>query len=314
MSQDYGRHSHELSARISASPYFASVTRADDPGQLKKALDEQRAIMALTFPQDFSADVEAGRGAVLQVTSDGRRSNAVQIVNSYLAEIVQEYSAERAGAGAPTLEITGRHWFNPQLIFVWTVIPSLMVIITLLMTLNLSAMTLAREKELGTLEQLLVSPFTPAEIIAGKLVPSMFLAVFESMLIFVLGRLLYGVPMRGSLPLLLISVVLFSFSVIGFGFLVSSLVKNQQQAIVGAFMLMVPSVALSGFAAPVENMPAWLQKATIINPLKHALIIVKGVFLKDMPAREVWLNAWPLLVIGCLSLAFSGWMFRRNIG
>jgi ABC-2 type transport system permease protein len=212
------------------------------------------------------------------------------------------------------MEITPRHWFNSDLFFVWTIIPSLMAIITLIMTLNVAAMSLAREKELGTFEQLLVSPYTPAEIILGKLIPALILAVFESMIIYVLGRALYDVPMRGSFPLLIGSVTLFSYSVIGFGFFVSSIVKNQQQAIVGIFMFMVPSVALSGFAAPVANMPLWLQQATIINPLKHALIILNGVFLKNMPAQEVWLNAWPLLVIGTVSVIISGWMFRRNLG
>jgi ABC-2 type transport system permease protein len=112
----------------------------------------------------------------------------------------------------------------------------------------------------------------------------------------------------------MLSIVLFSFSIIGFGFFISSIAKNQQQAVVGVFMFMVPAVALSGFVAPVENMPPWLQEAVIINPLKHALIILNGVFLKNMPAQEVWLNAWPLVAIGLAALLFSGWMFRRNLG
>jgi ABC-2 type transport system permease protein len=226
-------------------------------------------------------------------------------------QLAQEAAAGRPPSG-PT--IAGRHWHNPNLVYVWTVIPSLMAIITLVMTLNLSAMSLAREKELGTFEQLLVSPFAPAEIIVGKLIPAMLTAVFESALICVLGQLLFEVPMRGSLALLLFSIVVFSFSIVGFGLFISSIAKTQQQAVVGSFMFMVPSVALSGFAAPVENMPQWLQKAVILNPLKHALIMLKGVFLKDMPAGEVWLNAWPLLIVGGLSLAFSGWLFRRNLG
>ncbi|MDR1109138.1 MAG: ABC transporter permease [Deltaproteobacteria bacterium] len=314
LNQDLGRHGHEITERVAASPYFSSIAFTDRPQGLGLALERQEALLAIQLPQDFSRTIEAGTGASLQVLSDGRRSNAVQIVTAYLTEIVNQYSLELAGEPAGAVQAEGRHWFNPDLVYVWTIIPSLMAIITLIMTLNLSAMSLAREKELGTFEQLLVSPFSPAEIIIGKLIPAMILAVFESMLIFLLGRLLYGVPMRGSFLLLLASIVIFSFSVIGFGFFTSSIVKTQQQAIVGAFMFMVPSVALSGFAAPVENMPAWLQKAVILNPLKHALVILKGIFLKDMPAGEVWLNAWPLVAIGVVSLAFSGWLFRRNLG
>jgi ABC-2 type transport system permease protein len=360
LNRDMGIHGHELTSRIAGSDYFSDIILTDSPQKLSRVIDNQEALLGITFPQDFSADIENRKGASLQVLSDGRRSNAVQIVTAYLTEIVQDYSLEVSSAPAPTasastasalaasglaasaqdqssatasgsssalasgqsgalsagldMEVSVRHWFNPDLFYVWTIIPSLMAIITLITTLNISAMSLAREKELGTFEQLLVSPFTPAEIIIGKLIPAMSVAVFESMLIYCLGRLIYGVPMRGSLLLLMTGVLLFSFSIIGFGFFVSSIVKNQQQAIVGVFMFMVPSVALSGFAAPIENMPAWLQQAVILNPLKHALIILNGVFLKNMPAHEVWLNAWPLLAIGVASMTFSGWLFRRNLG
>jgi ABC-2 type transport system permease protein len=329
LNQDLGVHGQELTSRIAASRYFSSIIRTDDPRDVKKALDLQQALLAVHFPLDFSAKIESLEGSKLQILSDGRRSNAAQVVAAYLTEIVQDYVSELSQKNAPAraarttidgqlsypnMDVSVRHWFNADLVFVWTIIPSLMVIITLVTTLNVSAISLAREKEQGTFEQLLISPYTPAEIIVGKLIPALIVAVFESTLIYVLGRLFYGVPMRGSILLLLASVTLFSYSIIGFGFFVSSIVKNQQQAVVGVFMFMVPSVALSGFAAPVENMPEWLQQAVNLNPLKHALILLNGVFLKNMPPQEVWLNAWPLLAIGSISILFAGWMFRRNIG
>ncbi|MDR0354351.1 MAG: ABC transporter permease [Deltaproteobacteria bacterium] len=318
LNNDAGIHSQAVARRIKASPYFIVAESTLNQSELEEALVNQEILLGLILPSDFSAKAENRTGASMQILSDGRKSNAVQIATAYVAEIVSQYALELAEADRPGVglgvQTVGRHWFNPNLTYVWTIIPSLMCIITLLMTLNLSAMSLAREKELGTFEQLLVAPFSPAEIIIGKLAPAILLASFESMLIYGLGRLLYGVPMRGSFLLMMMCVIIFSFSIIGFGLFVSSIVKTQQQAIVGAFMFMVPSVALSGFAAPVENMPLWLQRAVIMNPLKHALIMLKGVFLKNMPAGEVWLNAWPLLVIGVLSLAFSGWLFRKNLG
>jgi ABC-2 type transport system permease protein len=343
LNQDSGRHGTEVAARIEASPYFLASVERGGFQNIRISLENQKILMGVVIPRDFSSRLEKGTAAPIQVVSDGRRSNSAQIVTAYLTEIVAQYSLELAGrleAGrlsargqslpgqnssslvhgvpppppTPPVSFSARHWFNPNLVYVWTIIPSLMAIITLLMTLNLSAMSLAREKEMGTFEQLLVTPLTPAEIIVGKLVPAMVVAAFESLLIYSLGRFFYGVPMRGSFPLLLGSIVLFSFSIIGFGLFISSIVKTQQQAIVGSFMFMVPCVALSGFAAPVENMPAWLQQAVVLNPLKHALVIMKGVFLKDMPAGEVWLNGWPLLVIGIAALLFSGWMFRKNLG
>jgi ABC-2 type transport system permease protein len=325
LNQDQGVHGHELTSRVSASRYFTTIIKTDNLEKVRQALDLQEALLAIHFPMDFSAKIESQAGNKIQILSDGRRSNAVQIVAAYLNEIVYDYAQElnlqnAQAMAAPglspslNLDVSVRHWFNSDLVYVWTIIPSLMVIITLITTLSLSAMSLAKEKEQGTFEQLLVSPYTPAEIILGKLIPALLVAVFESTLIYVMGRLLYDVPMRGSVLLLLASVSLFSFSVIGFGFFVSSIVKNQQQAVVGAFMFMVPSVSLSGFAAPVENMPEWLQKVVFLNPLKHALVLVNGVFLKNLPAKEVWLNAWPLLAIGALSILFAGWMFRKNIG
>jgi ABC-2 type transport system permease protein len=343
LNQDSGRHGTEVAARVEASPYFLASVERGGFQNIRVSLENQKILMGVVIPRDFSSRLEKGAAAPIQVVSDGRRSNSAQIVTAYLTEIVTQYSLELAGrleAGrlsargqslsgqnssslvpgvpppppTPPVSFSARHWFNPNLVYVWTIIPSLMAIITLLMTLNLSAMSLAREKELGTFEQLLVTPLTPAEIIVGKLIPAMVVAAFESLLIYSLGRFFYGVPMRGSFPLLLGSIVLFSFSIIGFGLFISSIVKTQQQAIVGSFMFMVPCVALSGFAAPVENMPAWLQQAVVLNPLKHALVIMKGVFLKDMPAGEVWLNGWPLLVIGIAALLFSGRMFRKNLG
>ena len=314
LNEDLGRHGYEISLRIGASNQFSSLSFVDHSEAFTEAIDQQKIMAAIHIPQDFSRKIESGQGAVLQVVYDGRKSNAAQITNGYLTAIVDQYARDILKQPGRRAEAVERHWFNPNLDNIWTTIPSLVAILTLVITLSLSAMSLAREKELGTFDQLLVTPYTPTEILTGKLIPAMIIGILEALLICTLGIALFGVPFRGSLVLLLASVALFSFSVVGFGLFISSLAKTQQQAILGSFMFMVPAISLSWFAAPVENMPMWLQKIVWINPMNHGLIIFKGLFLKNLPFNEVMAHAWPLAVIGSVSLLFSGWLFRRNLG
>ncbi len=312
--EDAGRHGREIALRIGASPQFTKISFTDRAESFTRALDRQEILAAIHIPQDFSRKIESREGAVLAAVYDGRKSNAAQIVNGYLTQIVALYVQEEGGQSARPVQVIERHWFNPNLDHIWTTIPSLVAILTLIITLSLSAMSLAREKELGTFDQLLVTPYAPAEILTGKVIPAMTVGLAEGLLIYSLGRWLFKVPFHGSFFLLLATIGLFSFSIVGFGLFISSLAKTQQQAILGCFMFMVPAITLSGFVAPVENMPGWLQQAVWVNPMKHGLIIFKGLFLKDLPWPEVVANAWPLALIGTISLLFSGWFFRRNLG
>jgi len=312
--EDPGRHGREIVLRIGASNQFSELRFVDRAEAFTAALDRQEIMVALHIPQDFSRRIEDGCGASLQAVYDGRKSNATQITNGYLAAIVNQYVQELSGPRVRKVQVAQRHWYNPNLDNIWTTIPALVAILTLVITLSQSAMSLAREKELGTFDQLLVTPYNPPEILIGKLIPAMIVGVLEALLIVVLGRLLFDVPFRGSFPVLLAAIVLFSFSIVGFGLFISTLARTQQQAILGSFMFMVPAISLSGFAAPVENMPLWLQEAVWLNPMKHGLVIFKGLFLKDLPLSEVMASAWPLALIGVVSLLFSGWLFRRNLG
>ena len=314
LNEDLGRHGQEIAQRIGASNQFSELRFVDRSKDFTEALDQQKVMVAVHIPQDFSRRIDDRSGASLQAVYDGRKSNATQITNGYLSVIVNQYIQELSGGNSRRALVEERHWFNPNLDNIWATIPALVAILTLVITLSQSALSLAREKELGTFDQLLVTPYNPSEILIGKLIPAMIVGIMEALLIVVLGRLLFAVPFRGSFPLLLAAIVLFSFSIVGFGLFISTLARTQQQAILGAFMFLVPAISLSGFAAPVENMPQWLQQAVELNPMKHGLIIFKGIFLKDLPLNEVMANAWPLALIGLASLLFSGWMFRRNLG
>lgn len=315
LNEDMGRHGTEIVHRLAGSTTFADISFVNSAGQISSMLDHQEVLAALHIPQDFSRNIDSHSPAELQLILDGRRSNAAQISGGYMTLIVNQYSRELTSqAGAPPLPaVQVRNWFNENLLYIWFTVPSLVGILAMILALVLTSLSVARERELGTFDQLLVSPLSPLEILAGKTVPPVIIGVAEGMLIWAAGIVLFDIPFHGSILLLLFTIFLFIMSVVGVGLFISSITKTQQQAILGAFVFLVPAVTLSGYASPVENMPEWLQTVTWLNPLKHALITLKGLFLKDMPFVEVWANTWPLLIIGALSLLISSWTFARRV-
>jgi ABC-2 type transport system permease protein len=192
-------------------------------------------------------------------------------------------------------------------------VPNLIASIALLIGLIVTALSIARERELGTFDQLMVSPLRTHEILIGKLIPPMMIGLFHMTIYILAAIFIFGVPLRGSLVLLYGSSIFYLASVAGLGLFISALSMTQQQAILGAFLFMVPAMLLSGFARPIENMPAWLQPITVINPLRYFLVIVKGILLKDIPPSEVWRQTWPLCAIAIGTLSSASWLFRRRL-
>ena len=230
--------------------------------------------------------------------------------------MVQGWLAERGAAQgtAPISEIVVRHWFNPNLDYVRHIIPSLVAIITTISTLVVTSLSVAREREQGTLDQLLVSPLTPGMIMVGKTIPALLVAAFQGTIILCAGVFVFGIPFRGSLLLLYGSMVFYILALAGFGLLISSISSTQQQAFLGVFSFMMPAVLLSGFPSPVENMPVWLQYLDWFNPLRHFIVIVKGVFLKDVSVMVLMESLYPLLIIAAITLAAANWIFRKRLG
>ena len=183
----------------------------------------------------------------------------------------------------------------------------------MLICLVVTTQSVARERELGTFDQLLVSPLTPRVILIGKVVPGVIVGFCEGLVMLIIGTCVFGVPFMGSLPLFLFSLIIFVSSICGVGLFISSLSATQQQAMLGTFVFMLPSVLLSGFATPIENMPTWLQPVTYLIPLRYMLVISKGIFLKAMPARIVLENLWPLCVIGLCNGLGAALFFRRRL-
>ena len=301
-SQDAGRWSHELVQRLDSAAFITHVRRADSQQQLHGLIDRGEVIAALSIPVDFSRQIAAGSSGVAQVLVDGRRSNAGQISLAYLNRIAASVNAQTQHELSVPEPAAVRHLFNPNLIYRWFTVPGLTGILALFSALLITSLSIARERELGTFDQLLVSPTSTPEIIISKSLPALAIGTLLGLFMIGAGVFLFRIPFTGSFILLLLSLVLFIASVVGIGLMISAVSMTQQQAILGAFAIGVPAVLMSGFATPVENMPLVLQWLAQAIPLTHFLVIVEGSFLKAMPAADVAANLWPLALIALVTL------------
>lgn len=316
LDQDGGKAAIELTQRFAGSPSFTRVTRLAGQQEVAPTLEGEKAMAVLVIEQGFSRDVAAGRPASAHLLLDGRRSNAAQIVQGYAQTVVRQYDedlAERTGRPGPPATLVARNWFNPNLEYLWFTVPNLIGMLTMVVGLIVTALSVAREREMGTFDQLLVSPLSTSEVLAGKTLPAMLLGLVESVLIVSAAIFAFRIPCVGSLWLLYLSLVLFLFSVVGFGLFISSLCNTQQQAILGTFTFMMPATLISGFATPIESMPLLLQIVSMANPMRHFLVAVRGIMLKGMPVLTVLGVVWPLAVIAVCTLTLASWFFRRGL-
>lgn len=316
LNKDSGLHSVELIQRFLGAPTFSSITYLRANEEVAPFIDQQKGIMVVSIDEQFSRDLELKKPAKVQLILDGRKSNAAQIVVGYSSSILEKFNQEFAiqrGIKLPNVELQARNWYNPNLLYYWYNIPSLVATLSMLTCLIVTSISVARERELGTFDQLLISPLSPVGIVVGKIVPGIIVGISEGLLLVILGVYLLKVPFQGSFLLFLVSLFIFIAAVGGIGLFISSLASTQQQAMLGTFVVMVPSVMLSGFATPIENMPGWLQPFTYLIPLRYMLIISKGIFLKNMEASIVLNNVWPLGIIAFFTLTAAGFFFRRRL-
>jgi ABC-2 type transport system permease protein len=317
LNDDNGRWSQEMIQRVRGAGFVGELTFVETPAELAHQIERRKAIAAIRFPADFSRNIGAGRAAQAQVILDGRRANSSQITFAYLNAIAAGLGAElrQAGPGGSRAgpSVASRHWFNPNLIYRWFIVPSLSGILAMLIALIVTALSIARERELGTFEQLLVSPAQPIEIIIGKTVPAFLIGTFLGTVMISAAAFVFRIPFTGSVPLLFGSLMLFILSMVGIGLMVSSICQTQQQAILGTFSVAVPTVLISGFTTPIENMPDWLQFIAQASPMKYYLIIVRGSFLKTLPPADVFANAWPMALIAMVTISTAIFIVRRTL-
>jgi ABC-2 type transport system permease protein len=309
---DRSTASRDLVRTFDESPYFTVGSVVGSVNEITPYLESGRAWMALSIPAGYGQKVGSGSAATVQLVADGTDSNSTSIALSYASNLVGAYAQELLAARLPGGRLPGglqaeiRVWFNPQLESKFFMIPGVLAILLIVMTIVLASMGIVREKELGTLEQLNVTPLRRWQLIVGKLLPYGLIGVIDIFLVVGVARLWFGVPLLGSFWLLFALTLVFLLSTLGLGLFVSTISDNQQQAMMTAvFFFLTPMIYLSGFVFPIENMPAVIQPFTYLIPLRYYLVIVRGIFLKGVGLDVLWPQAVALLVWGLAILGLA---------
>jgi ABC-2 type transport system permease protein len=314
--EDPSQPSRELVARFVGAPAFQQAATIHNDAEVAPLLDRRAVLMVLHIDRRFSRHLLRGDPATVQLILDGRNSNTALLVMGYANTIVTDFNAYWAAHHGlvklpAILDIRAR--YNENLESQWFIVPGIVALLTQVVTMMVTALSIAREREVGTFDQLLVTPMRPIEILLGKSIPGLLIGSVEATFIIIAGVLWFGVPLRGGLVPLYLGLWLFLLSVIGIGLMVSSFSITQQQALLGTFLFIVPSTILSGFATPIQNMPPLIRDLTYLNPMRYFLIVVRSVFLEGASTASLMPQYWPMLVIGLVSLAIAGWLLRRRL-
>ncbi len=317
---DQTYESRALVSALTSSGYFRVVGRSQQPRDLVNALDHGDVLVGLEVPQGFSKDLAAGREADVQLLVDGSSANTANVALGYATQIVSQWGLEHGGTSAalvrtsarPGVDFRVRAWYNENLESRVYNVPAVIGTIVLLMTLLLTSLAVVREREIGTLEQLMVSPLRPLELIIGKTLPSVFVAFVDLTLITAVSLLWFHIPFRGSVLFLFVASVFYILTGLGLGLYISTVSNTQQEAFMSMFFLFMPAIMLSGFMFPVANMPQALQYLTYLDPLRYFLEIVRGVFLRGAGWRILWPQALVLAAMGMLVITAATRKFRKT--
>ena len=312
---DRTRASRELVDALTGSGYFRVVGRSDRSADLTDALDQGRALMGIEIPVGFARAVGTGDRAEVQLLFDGTNSNMATVARGYAERILASHAARLVGISlAPAVDLRERAWFNPDLTSRNYNVPGVAAVVTFMVCLVLTSLAVVREREVGTLEQLMVSPLRPAELIAGKTLPFMLIAMLDLVLVTTLALVWFHVPFRGSLLLLFAASVPYLLTGVGVGLLISTVSATQREAYLTTFLIFMPMMLLSGFMFPVSSMPPVFRWITLANPIRHYLEIVRGIFLKGAGLGALWPQCLALLLIGTAILSFAATRFRKTVG
>jgi ABC-2 type transport system permease protein len=332
LDQDHTPQSRALLASFQGSGRFHVVANPVTAAEAQALIDRGKVQAIVSVLPGFAKDVERGNTAQVQVLVDGTNSNTASIAAGYAGQIVSAFAGQAladqqraklvgrtmatggaVGLGLPTLDARTRIWFNPDLLSRNYFVPGVVVNIVTLVTMMLTAMAIVREKEIGTLEQLMVTPIRPIELMVGKTLPFAVAGLFQVALITTAAFVIFRIPIRGSLVLLFFCAVLYLMTTLGVGLFLSTISKTQQQAVMGSFFFFTPAFMLSGFAFPLRNMPLPVQYLTYLNPVRYFISIVRGIFLKGTGVAELWPHMLALFLYGTLILGASALRFHKRL-
>jgi ABC-2 type transport system permease protein len=320
---DQSVQSRDLVGRFGSSKYFDMISFPNTPKEVKELINRGEVAVSIEIPTDFSRKLKKGDTATVQIILDGTESNTALIALGYANQILSEFSTQvlvkrlnRAGmigfeeAG---VELAHRIWFNPNLETRLFYVPGVIASIAFLIPIILTAQAIVREREIGTLEQIMVTPIRSWELMIGKTLPFALVGLFDVILIALVGVFWFEVPLRGNPLVLLLGAVLFLMSSVAIGLFVSTICSTQQQAQISTFFFAMPAFILSGFAFPIENMPEWIQYLTYANPLRYFLVIIRGVFLKAIGLDILWPQMFALAILGALMILLSSLRFQKRL-
>ena len=316
LDRDQSAASRQLLAGLDGSGVFERVADLRRASDIASTINARRALMVVQIDSQFERHLLSGQAAEVQLIADGRNSTTATTAMGYFSSIVDQFNLSWGrdhGVAAPAVQVVPRAWYNPNLETRWFMIPGMIGTLTLLQTMMLTAMSVAREREQGTFDQLLVTPFRPFEIMAGKAVPSMLVGTIQAAGVLLVAQLWFRIPFVGSYATLGVGLLLFLLAAIGIGLLVSSVAATMQQAMLYSMLLIMPFSLLSGLTTPISSMPRAIQYFTAINPLSYAIDITRRVYLEGAGLGLLIPDLWPLAVIATLTLAGASWMFSYRL-
>ncbi len=316
LDQDRSAASQQLLARFDGSGVFQRIANLNRASDVKSIIDDRRVLLVIQIDQDFERRLLSGRQVDVQVIVDGRNSNTAATATGYITGIVDSFNSSwRSDHGEPSspIRLTTRAWYNPNLETRWHMIPALIGTLTFIQTLMLTGLSVAREREQGTFDQLLVTPFRPVEIMAGKALPAMFVGIVQATMVLLVAQLWFQIPFAGSFITLYAGLIVFLLAAVGMGLLLSSVAATMQQAMLFAFLIIMPFALLSGLTTPISSMPMLLQYVTLLNPLRYAIDIAHRVYLEGVGLGLLFPELWPLAVIAAVTLTAASWMFRHRL-
>ena len=305
-------YSRQLISNFSGSPFFNSVELVSNPQQLEQKINTQEAQVALAIPVDFANSITNKTGTTVQIITDGRQTNSASIIGGYTMQIIQTFNSSLASDTTP-IDVVVRNWFNPNLEYQLYSLVSLLAILPMVIVLLLTSLTIARERETGTFDQLIVSPLSSTEILIGKTAPAILISWTLSLVMLGIAWYFFSLPILGPIWVYLIADFFALLALGGVGLFISALCKTQQQAILGVFTFQMPAVLLSGFISPIDNMPVVLQYLTYLNPLRFFMALSNGVLTKNMDPYYVVINIIPLALTAVLTLSIAAWTFKSRL-
>lgn len=307
-------YSRELISRFSNSSWFRRIYFPKTQAGLKDDIDLKKSQIGIIIQNDFAKKIAKNQSTEVLIITDGRQTNSASLAANYGNTIVSNYSNEISlSKNIPQINVVIRNWFNPNIEYKWFLTVSLIAMLAMVLCLLLSALSIARERELGTFNQLLVSPLSSDEILLGKTIPPVVTAFISSIIITLIIVFCFKVPFSGNIFLYLLSTLASLISLVAIGLFISSFSYTQQQAILGVFSFQTPAVLLSGFVSPIEDMPQFFQYISMVNPLRYYMLLNKGIYFKGMSAEVVLQNIFPLVGISILMFLLARFSFKIKV-